>query len=61
MNGGASGSTRWRRWWWSCANELLHNGMVAAVSELGGATAATAALWFHSANTRASERKRVRA
>ena len=41
-------------------HELLNNGMVAVVSELGGGAAATAALRFCSASARASERKRVR-
>ena len=60
-NGGASGLARWKRWWWSCVHELLHNGIVAAMSELGGGAAATATLWFRSVSARASERKRVRA
>ena len=46
MNGGASGSARWRRWWRSYAHELLDNGALAAVSELGRHAAATAALRF---------------
>ena len=42
-------------------HELLHNGMVAAVSELSGAMTAMLVLWFRSTSVRASERKRVRA
>ena len=39
-------------------HELLHNGVVAAVSELGGAVAAMAALWFRQGMAMARESER---